>query len=240
MAMYADEYSDPYEARKQKAPTRPGAAPAPAPAAPTNFPPPPTPTGGYTGRGAAPAPAPAPAPTGPPPGEDFNSWFQRANAAGGGNFDPNSAESKAQYEQHLATLRDPSQGGGMGQNAEYAGSGDPTGLRAYAKQQGMSEDYPRFSNAALATWKKDSSCPPNKPFRSYTDNSCQEKPIDSDTPQGGGGAGGGVGGGGGAAAGAPAGGGDASGLSGQMEGVLKGMLAGGTSRYSPEAMQGLL
>src|SRR3972149_1301101 len=51
MAMYADEYSDPYEAQKQKALTRPT---APAPAAPTNFPPPPT--GGYTGRGAAPAP----------------------------------------------------------------------------------------------------------------------------------------------------------------------------------------
>src|SRR3989304_4779377 len=118
MAMYADEYSDPYEAQKQKALTRPT---APAPAAPTNFPPPPT--GGYTGRG--------------------------------------------------------------------AGRG------------------------------------------------CGENPVD---PNKGGGGAGGAGGGGAAGAGGPqpSGGGDPSGISGQMEGVLKGMLAGGTSRYSPEAMQGLL
>ena len=108
------QYSDPYE--NWKAAGRPGgsfaawqasqAAPAAAPSAPAAAPVAP----------AAPAPAaPAqPAAAAPPPGEDFNSWFQRANAVGGGNFDPNSAESQAQYQQHLATLRDPSQGGGMG------------------------------------------------------------------------------------------------------------------------------
>jgi len=236
MAMYADEYSDPYEAQKQKALTRPT---APAPAAPTNFPPPPT--GGYTGRGAAPAPAPAPAPAAPAPGQDFESWFQRANAAGGGTFDPSSPETRAQYEQHLYTAKNAGQGGGMGSNAEYAASGDPTGMRAYAKQQGMSEDFARFSNAQLSSWesRKDSNCPPNTPYQAFDGSGCVEKPVDSN--KGGGGAGG-AGGGGAAGAGGPqpSGGGDPSGISGQMEGVLKGMLAGGTSRYSPEAMQGLL
>ena len=34
--------------------------------------------------------------------------------------------------QHAYTIRGQQSGGGMGTNAEYAGTGDPTGMRAYA------------------------------------------------------------------------------------------------------------
>jgi len=254
MAMYADEYSDPYEARKQKAPTRPSAA-APVPAAPTNFPPPPTPTGGYTGRGAAPAPAPAaPAPASAPAPTYGGGAANKAlaNAGGPGKVglpaNPNQAQIDAWFNEAVNAGGYTETGANTSETAyglsgfSAAGAPDSTGMRAYAKQNGMSEDFDRWSESQLKKWEsaKDSSCPPNTPYRSYTDNTCVEKPIDSNTQQAGGGSGG-AGGGGGAAGGPqPSGGGDPSGLSGQMEGVLKGMLAGGTSRYSPEAMQGLL
>jgi len=254
MAMYADEYSDPYEARKQKAPTRPSAA-APVPAAPTNFPPPPTPTGGYTGRGAAPAPAPAaPAPASAPAPTYGGGAANKAlaNAGGPGKVglpaNPNQAQIDAWFNEAVNAGGYTETGANTSETAyglsgfSAAGAPDSTGMRAYAKQNGMSEDFDRWSESQLKKWEsaKDSSCPPNTPYRSYTDNTCVEKPIDSNTQQAGGGSGG-AGGGGGAAGGPqPSGGGDPSGLSGQMEGALKGMLAGGTSRYSPEAMQGLL
>jgi len=107
--------------------------------------------------------------------------------------------------------------------------------------------------------QREGGCPPDKPFTSRPgpngETACTEKPDDcppGSTMHGSGcvshdalpaWAGGGGGAGGGAGAGlsgpGPSGGGDASGLSSLMEANLKGMLAGGT-RYTPEAMQGLL
>ena len=259
MAMYADEYSDPYEARKQKAPTRPSAA-APVPAAPTNFPPPPTPTGGYTGRGAAPAPAPASAPAPTYGGGAANKAL--ANAGGPGKVglpaNPNQAQIDAWFNEAVNAGGYTETGANTSETAyglsgfSAAGAPDSTGMRAYAKQNGMSEDFDRWSESQLKKWEsaKDSSCPPNTPYRSYTDNTCVEKPIDSNTQQAGGGSGGAGGGGGRGGAGgsmsassstttasSTAPGGD---IASMMDANLKKALAGDTSRYSPQAMQGLL
>lgn len=217
---------------EQEAASAPVPTPA-VPAGPTNFPPPP---------GAKTA-APAPAPSGPPPGEDFNSWFQRANAAGGGNFDPNAAETQAQYQQHLFTLGGTG-GGGMGSdNADYSKQGDSTGMRAYAQQNGMSEDFARFSEAQLKSWepRKDSNCPPKTPYQAFDGSGCVEKPIDSNKGAGGAGGGaGGAGGGGSVGTAATSGGGAGSDLAAQIEQVLKNGLSGADSRYNSQAMQGLL
>jgi hypothetical protein len=58
----------------------------------------------------------------------------------------------------------------------------------YSRQHGMTEDFARFDPATLTVWEdqKDSACPPGAPYRSYTDNSCVEKPIDTGGGMGGG------------------------------------------------------
>jgi len=58
---------------------------------------------------------------------------------------------------------------------------DETGMRQYARQHGMSEDYARFDDATLQLWEqyKDPNCPPNYPYQSLNGTGCAEKPIDS-------------------------------------------------------------
>jgi hypothetical protein len=79
---------------------------------------------------------------------------------------------------------------------------DTTGMRDWARQHGMSEDYDRFDEATLNIWAKqrDQNCPPKFPYQAYDGTGCSEKPIDSglDAPpsQRGQGIGGGRGGGG--------------------------------------------
>lgn len=171
---------------------------------------------------AAPAQPQTPRPQAPaaPAGESFDEWYARAKAeaeAKGENTRNWNAgpSAQAQYRQHLYTMSGQYGGGGMGNDNvgnKYTGS-DATGMRAYAREHGFSEDFDRFSDAQLASWEeaKDSSCPPNKPYRSFTDNTCVEKPTESNTPQGGGGGGGGGGGysGGGGGGGYGGGGGSA-------------------------------
>lgn len=86
---------------------------------------------------------------------------------------------------------------------------DRTGMRAWAKANGMSEDFDRFDENQMLRWqsKIDPSCPPKTPFRSDHDGGCVEKPIDvspgnpSGYGSGGGAARGGQGGAGGYGAG---------------------------------------
>lgn len=145
--------------------------------------------------------------------------------------------------------------------AQRAGGTDKYRDPAYSQAQwGAWEEEERNRVRAGTSANQQGNCPPDKPFTSRPgpsgETSCTEKPDDcppgttmhgsgcvrrEDLPAwaGGGGGGGGAGGGGDAGPG-PSGGGDPSGLSGMMETNLKKMLAGGDSRYSPQAMQGLL
>jgi hypothetical protein len=78
-------------------------------------------------------------------------------------------------------------------SGEGYGANDPTGIRAHAKEHGMSEDFDRFDNATLKEWEqfRDSNCPPKYPYRmdpghinkwfkgQYQQGACVEKPIDT-------------------------------------------------------------
>jgi len=141
-------------------------------------------------------------------------------------------------------------------------SGDPFVDMIRGSAQGSSEDFGRFSHAQVLAWRDKYDAAASKAagrpqFRNDFGD-LVDKPTESG-PQsqaagfatgeksagrgGGGGAGGGGGVGGGSstsstvATSTPGAGGD---LSSMMEANLKKMLAGDTSRYSPEAMQGLL
>ena len=74
---------------------------------------------------------------------------------------------------------------------------DVTGMRQYARDHGMSEDFDRSDEATLRLWEeaKDSSCPPKFPYQSYNGTGCAAKPIDSGLNSPGRGRGGGGGGG---------------------------------------------
>lgn len=119
----------------------------------------------------------------PPAGEDFDSWFQRANQAGGGNWDPNSRETKAAYRQHMYQIGGMSNAGGASDNpySTYTGGTDVTGMRAHARKLGMSEDYQRFGDATMKAWEeeRDQNCPPDRPYQAFDGSGCVEKPIDS-------------------------------------------------------------
>lgn len=193
------------------------------PAAPTSVPTPPP--------GAAPAPAPAFSPTGgqPKPGgatpgpADTTKW--QTSVAMTNEAHPDTAQ--ASGDQFVDMIRGAQHG---------------------------SEDYARFSNAQVLAWQG-KYIPGSNPPKFYNDfGDVVDKPTESgprsqaagyatgEKSAGRAAGGGGAGGGGGGAAGAvgPGGGGDTTGLASMMETNLKNALAGGSSRYSPEAMQGLL
>lgn len=124
------------------------------------------------------------------------------------------------------------------------GMPDRTGMRAWSRENGMSEDYDRYDENQMVRWMKsfDKNCPPKTPFRADDGSGCVEKPIDSNRQ-------GGVGGPGGGAAGGAGGPGDVSawpGLGGagaldaELLAGIRGMINGTGTRYTPEAMQGLL
>jgi hypothetical protein len=126
---------------------------------------------------------------GRPDTPDVNAWFKNAVEAGSylqnGESSSETAYNKSGYSR--------------------PGAADITGMRAWAKQHGMSEDFDRWDEGQLMAWEsqKDPSCPPNTPYQAYDGSGCIEKPIDSNNPNaqgggGGGGGGGGQGGGGGA------------------------------------------
>lgn len=217
-----------------------GGIPAPPPPMP-NIPAPPSGPGGQPGR-----PAPAPGAAAPAGLMDFNTWMAEGNKNRGNTPAwTDDAETRGAYEAYKYGAQNPGQGGGMTEGG-YSASGDPTGMRAKAKELGMSEDYDRFSNAQLASWEsqKDTNCPPNKPYRSYADNTCQEKPIDSERGAQGFAAGGGGGGGGGQGFAAGGGGGTAAGGSGnkaldEMTNYWKQLTQQSGSRYTPEAIAAL-
>lgn len=153
---------------------------------------------------------------------------------------------------------------GSDPNAIFGPGGAAAYRQAYGAAQGGNrpEDLARFSDETLAGWDqymvkdgpnagkyrsmrgapgffdKPTECPPGQ----VPSGPDETDPCTSADGGGGGGGGGAAGGGAGAGAGAPApsGGGDTSGLGSMMETNLKKMLAGGDSRYSPQAMQGLL
>lgn len=252
-------YSDPYEEWKaggrrgpqpgasappQGVTTPPAPAPPPPNAAPRNssfnpdIPAPYTPP-----RPAAPPQAPA-QPAAPAGLMDYQTWFNQAQANAGQTWNQNSAENKAAYEAYKYRASNPNMAqGGMADDLateqRYAASGDPTGMRAYARANGMSEDFDRFDNATLTSWEsqKSSGCPPKTPYMAYDGSGCVEKPIDSNRPQGGGGGGGGAGGPGGGGVGA--GGAGGPGGFGDMNEWWKNQIMSSTSRYSPEAMAAL-
>lgn len=62
-----------------------------------------------------------------------------------------------------------------------SGGADITGMRAYAKAHGMSEDFDRWDEGQLMAWEKakDPNCPPNTPYQAFDGSGCIEKPIDS-------------------------------------------------------------
>lgn len=119
---------------------------------------------------------------GSPATGDVNAWFKNAVEAGAylqnGESSSDTAYNKSGYSQ---------------------GGADITGMRAWAKQHGMSEDFDRWDDGQLMAWEKqkDPNCPPNTPYQAYDGSGCIEKPIDSNNPQAQGGEGGGQGGPGG-------------------------------------------
>lgn len=188
-------------------------------------------------------------------------WYQNAVKAGATNGAgaqaPGTGVGVQQGGEHSGQktiIADPSkslreQGIASGQGEEgwsTAGMPDRTGMRAWARENGMSEDFDRFDENQLLRWqdKLDSKCPPKTPFQADDGSGCVEKPIDSNKPGGVGGqgfaAGGGGGGGGGAAAAAGSMGGGATGLDADLQKQISGLVNGTNSRYTPEAMQGLL
>lgn len=146
--------------------------------------------------GSAPAAgAPAPAAGSPPPGlMDFNQWFAEGNKEKGDWKD--NAQSRQAYQAYVYNASNPGQTGSA-EDAQgrggYGQSGDPSGMRAYARANGLSEDFNQFDNATLFSWEaqKSSGCPANAPYQAYDGSGCVEKPIDSAGRAGGEGGGGG-------------------------------------------------
>jgi hypothetical protein len=138
-------------------------------------------------------------------------WFAKANAnaAAAGDAGPTEAEWIAhQYRRGglgspagNASSYDAIESGQAAGFGSRAGAQDASGMRAYARQHGMSEDFERFDDATLMSWENEKmdGCPPTHPYKSRVDGGCAEKPIDSSGSGagGGGGGGGGRGGGGG-------------------------------------------
>lgn len=239
--------------RTATAPPPPPAPGIPAPPPPPPTPPPPRPpgsTGGYnpnrpnpnfSGGNAAPPPPPPPGggggggfnwqvdpqaaqraweSAGRPQTPDVNAWFK--NAVEAGSF-LQSGESSSETAYNKS-----------GFNARGQ---DITGMRAYAAQHGMSEDFDRWDEGQLMAWEKqkDSSCPPNTPYRAYDGSGCVEKPIDSNNPgaAGGGGGAGGAGGSGGGGGGGGANNGYLDEMTAYWQNLVKNQ---DKSRWSPEAM----
>lgn len=128
---------------------------------------------------------------------DINAWFKAAVEAGSylqsGESSSETAYNKSGFSR--------------------AGAPDITGMRAWARQHGMSEDFDRWDEGQLMAWEKqrDPNCPPNTPYQAYDGSGCIEKPIDSNNPNAAGGSGGGGGGGGGGQGGGGGTGGSGSG-----------------------------
>jgi hypothetical protein len=99
------------------------------------------------------------------------------------------------YDNAVAAGAVGGQGGSKVPKSGHSGGGtsDATGVRAQAKEQGMSEDFDRFDENTLKEWEqfRDTSCPPKYPYRmdpshinrwfkgQYSQNACVEKPIDT-------------------------------------------------------------
>ena len=125
---------------------------------------------------------------GSPGGEgNFDAWLQNASKAGVYNPDGSPRQGMAG-----AASREMEGVGHSGYNAATGGYGainsDTTGMRAYAREHGMSEDYDRFDEATLNLWEqhRDPNCPPAYPYQAMDGSGCAEKPIDTglNAPQG--------------------------------------------------------
>lgn len=216
-------------------PPSPGAPPAPGGQQPLNLPPP--------RHGHAQSQFQA---AGSPGGQaNFQAWFEANVRAGVMNPDGSPRQGVAG-----AASREMEGVGHSGFNPQTGQYGPPpsdvSGMRAYAREHGMSEDFDRFDEATLMLWesKKDPNCPPKFPYQADNGTGCAEKPID--TGLNGGGGAGGAGGGGGRGGRGGAGGGStvaSSGLGGNAGAIgntiwdqIQRDLLGGESRYDEEAM----
>jgi hypothetical protein len=229
---------------------------APAPAAPTSFPsaPRPLPTGpGGPARGGTAAPAPSPRPAAPAPSggggtANFNSEFAR-------QFDPSGRPVNLGNVDSSKVLAGTGASGYNAQDVTAYRKIDPNIIKNMTPEQRAVWSMENIDDlsahgdrqrayAQWLEWQKDydPNCPPGAPYQAADGSGCVEKPDNTNKGYQAGVGGGGRGEGGGATAVAGGGGGDATGtgLAGMMETNLKSMLAGGSSRYSPEAMQGLL
>lgn len=72
-------------------------------------------------------------------------------------------------------------GGAEARGWSGEGAPDQTGMRAWARQHGFSEDFDRFDERTLSAWEqhKDSRCPPHAPYAAINGTGCVEKPIDT-------------------------------------------------------------
>jgi hypothetical protein len=103
---------------------------------------------------------------GRPPTPNVNEWFKNAVEAGiyltNGESPVDTAYNKSGFSSNN-------------------NSPDITGMRAWAKAHGMSEDFDRWDEGQLMSWEKqkDANCPPNTPYQAFDGSGCIEKPIDS-------------------------------------------------------------